>query len=321
MNVIFLNHKIHNCGVYQYGLRLYNILYKSNDITYIYKEIDSYDEYKNFIFDNSKNLIKIIFNYHSCTMPWLNSENIYKHNKIKNIGIIHESRGHFFDIICDIVPNQDETPKKFSIPRPIYENIDNIIFNKDNLISEEVNSFINAYTNDNIPIFGSFGFGFDNKGFDKIITLINNNYERAIIKLIIPIAHFDPNNKEQTINNIRNKLINIHKKKEIILMISHTFFSNENILRFLKSNTMNIFLYDYMNGRSISSVIDYALSVKKPLGISDSCMFRNIYHDSICLYKTSIKDCLENSVNYCEKFLIEYSHENLIKKFDSVIKG
>ena len=70
----------------------------------------------------------------------------------------------------------------------------------------------------------------------------------------------------------------------------HTDFVNENdLLIFLQSNTMNIFLYDNLHGRGISSTIDYALSVRRPLGISDSFMFRHIYSDEICLYKNSIQ--------------------------------
>ena len=76
-----------------------------------------------------------------------------------------------------------------------------------------------------------------------------------------------------------------------------------------------------MNNRGISSTIDYALSVKKPLGISNSYMFRNIYSDEICLYKTSMKDCILNSVSYCDKFVNEYSEENIINKFNYIINN
>ena len=102
-------------------------------------------------------------------------------------------------------------------------------------------------------------------------------------------------------------------------MISHDFFSNTDILKFLKSNTMNIFLYDTMYGRGISSTIDYAISVKKPLGISDSYMFRHIYSDEICLYKNSINDCMKNSTNYLAKYLDEYSNNNIINKFQQIL--
>ena len=75
-----------------------------------------------------------------------------------------------------------------------------------------------------------------------------------------------------------------------------------------------------MHGRGISSAIDYAISVKKPIGISDSYMFRNIYNDSICLYKVSIEECLQNSTEHCRQFLEKYSHANMINKFKDLIE-
>ena len=102
-------------------------------------------------------------------------------------------------------------------------------------------------------------------------------------------------------------------------MILHDFLTNEEILKFLSTNTLNIFLYDKLEGRGISSTIDYALSVKKPLAISDSCMFRNIYSDEICAYKSNLNDIINNSVKYCEKYLDKYSNINLINKFKKII--
>jgi len=245
-------------------------------------------------------------------MQWLNINNIQK--KVKNIGIIHESSNTLFDIIYNIDPNEAEDNTHISLPRPIYENINDLIKSG----NENIDNFIQKYTDTDIPIFGSFGFGFLNKGFDKIIKIVNHQYDNAIIKLVIPIAHFDPN--PNTVNNMRNRCMEVNKKNGIILMITHEFFSNDEILLFLKSNTMNIFLYDEMYGRGISSVIDYAISVKKPIGISNSYMFRNIYSDKICLYKTSIKDCLNNSVEYTRNFLNEYSNKNLIEKYKKSIE-
>ena len=104
-------------------------------------------------------------------------------------------------------------------------------------------------------------------------------------------------------------------------MITNEFFSEEEILFFLHSNTMNIFLYDTMTGKGISSVIDYALSVKKPIGISDSYMFRHIYTDEICLYKRTIADCMAAAPAHLHRFLEEYSHNNLIKTFRNIVSS
>lgn len=315
-SVLFLNHKVHNCGVYQYGKRVVEILQKDNEINYIYNEIDSYQEYCSILSESvsrNENINAIIYNYHVATMSWLNSANIQR--KVRNIGIPHESPEHLFDIICNIDPTAPEGLNRFSLPRPIYENVDEIILQP--VQNDIVNTFINKYTDTNLPIFGSFGFGFDNKGFNKIINMVNDQYDNAVIKFVIPVAHFDP--EPNRIHRMRNQCINSSTKPGIELIIIHEFLSTADILRFLKSNTMNIFLYDKMDGRGISSTIDYAISVKKPLAISDSYMFRNIYSDKICLYKNTIDECLQNSVEYCSMFLEEYSHDAFIKKFRHIL--
>jgi hypothetical protein len=312
MKVLFLNHKIQNCGVYQYGKRVIDILLLDTEIQYIYAEIDCYEEYLDVISKNT-NITAVIYNYHVSTMSWLNPSNIQKN--IKNIGIPHESPAHLFDIICNIDPDECETTNCFSLPRPIFENIEDII----SLPTEnsDINDFIHKYTDTDIPIFGSFGFGFDNKGFDKIIQLVNDQYDNAIIKFVIPIAHFDP--EPYRINRIRELCFKTNKKPGIMIMIFHNFLSTTDILKFLHSNTMNIFLYDTMFGRGISSTIDYALSVKKPLAISDSYMFRHIYSDEICLYKNTIQHCVINSETYLKQFLDKYSNEKLRSTFKKIL--
>jgi hypothetical protein len=318
INVLFFNHKINNCGVYQYGKRVIDILHKNIEINYIYKEIDCIEEY-NTIINEHNNIKAIIYNYHGSTMSWLNFSNIQK--IIKNIGIPHESPEHLFDIICNIDPNAPESYNRFSLPRPIYENVDELIsissLYNDPTINDDIQNFINKYTDTNIPIFGSFGFGFDNKGFDKIIKYVNEQYNSAIIKFVIPIAHFDP--EPNRVYRLKHLCMNIPIKPGIKIMINHNFFSTNDILKFLSFNTMNIFLYDTMHGRGISSTIDYALSVKKPFAISDSYMFRNIYSDEICLYKNSIDYCLHNSLKYSLFYLNKYSNSTLIQKINNII--
>jgi hypothetical protein len=314
-NVLFFNHKIQNCGVYQYGKRVFDIIEKDNEIKYIYKEIDCYEEYCK-VLSESNNINAIIYNYHASTMCWLNDSNIQKN--IKNIAIPHEHRNEafFFDILCSIDPNENETTNSYSLPRPIYENIDEII--SEPITNSDTYNFINKYTDTSIPIFGSFGFGFFNKGFEKIVALVNEQYDNAIIKFVIPIANFGGNYELNS--TIRELCAKENKKNGIILMISHDFFSTSEILQFLKSNTMNIFLYSQQgNVMGISSTIDYALSVKKPIAISDSFMFRNIYSDDICLYKNTIEYCLEKSVGYCSIFLEKYSNQNLVNKFRNIL--
>lgn len=285
--ILFINHNIEACGVYQYGKRLANILVKSTNTNFIYCELSILQQY----IDICKTPVDaIIYNYHISTLSWLT--NTTMQHKVPNIGIHHESHlGVTFDYIIDI--NCQDVPNSIFRPLLIYNN----------------NSIIN-----NIPVIGSFGFGFNNKGFDKIIKYVNEHFDEAIIRLNITSAHFTDHNDQTT------KLCNSVKRKEgIKLIITHEFFTDTQLLDWLNSNTINIFLYDYMHGRGCASTIDYALSVNVPIGISDSYMFRHIYNDNICVYKTPIKDIITNGLRYLEQYKVTWTHNNLITKLENFI--
>jgi hypothetical protein len=247
-------------------------------------------------------------------MPWLNRDTIQK--EVMNIGIPHESPEYLFDIVVDIDPTAPESATRFSIPRPIYENVDALL--ETYTPSPNIKSFI-EYSQPGVPVFGSFGFGFLNKGFYRLVQLIDATYDAAIIKLIIPSAHFDPN-RDHTTNTMRQICENLPRKASIQLMITHEFVSNEDLLLFLKSNTANLFLYDKLEGRGISSALDYALSVNTPLAISDSHMFRHLYSDDICVYKRPLIHCIHDSRQHCDSFLQIYSHDALIEKMDKICR-
>lgn len=302
MKILFLNHKLKQCGVYQYGYRLYNILKKSHNIEYIYKEVDSVDEYNCFV--NEIQYDGILYNYHGCTMSWLNNSNIQRN--IENIAIIHESVNNIFQHTIDIEKIDDNY-----VPRPIFENIEEIVNNT------PTNNFIESYTSSNIPIFGSFGFGFNNKGFEQIVKMVNEQYDEAIIKFLIPPGDFAHCHVNELLSRCKSHIT----KSNIQFIICNDFLSNDEVLKFLHSNTMNIFLYDKMDTRGLSSAIDYAISVKKPFGISDSAMFRHIYSDDICLYNVSIEDCIKNSEKYIEKIWNENCNAKLIAKVDAFIQN
>ena len=106
MKVLFLNNVNRECGVYQYGKRLYDILKTSKLVNYIYIEISCENDYATSILNNAPGIHSIIYNYHVSTMSWLTNTNIQR--KVKNIGILHESLGHLFDIICSIDPTEQE---------------------------------------------------------------------------------------------------------------------------------------------------------------------------------------------------------------------
>lgn len=306
MRTLFVNNIHKRCGVYQYGLRLANCLPMC-----VHKEVSGEEDFLKAVVEIQPE--KIIYNYHYITMGWLNRSNISigrefcrrrSGHTLKNVGILHldgwdisEELRSSFDEILDIDPL-----KTNGIPRPLFYEIPTTIKNPNH------ESFITYNRGPDVPIFGSFGFAFKQKGFDKIIRSVNEQYDDAIIKLIMPMAHYCGGGGG--LNEVVAKCFSIERKPGIELIISNDFFENEDLLYFLNSNTMNLFLYDSEKGRGVSSVLDYALSVDVPIGISNSDMFRNIYDDSICVYKNKLSDIMKISIS--KKFREIYTKQSII---------
>ena len=311
-NVLFLNHKKQQCGVYQYGIRLFNILKTTDKYNHYYDEIDCLEEYQK-LFNKYKNIDIVIYNFHEVTMPWLNKNTI--NNTVINIGIMHETNVEYFNARINLDPTFKDCENHFSIGRPIFHNTEKML-KKYTPSTDSIHNFIH-YKKVDVPTFGSFGFGQPHKKFEYIVKLVNEQYNEAIIKFVMPLADFIPN-REHYNHMVREACLRHMKKPDIQLMITYEFFTNEDILCFLNSNDMNMFLYE-SNGYP-SSVTDYALSVNKPIGISNYPIFKHIYSDEICLSETSIKDCMENSRHHCDKYVEIYSKKNMINKFLHIYK-
>ena len=178
-NILFINHKEKQCGVYQYGKRSADILKNSNKYNFIYIEILSENELWNNIQFHKP--IAIIYNYHTSTMPWFGRHSIIRYSNIVHYAIHHEgSEPDHIQFNYYLYPDSiyNDTNKRFSIPRPLFEN-------------KNIN-----YTKNDIPIIGSFGFGFGNKGFGRVVKTVNDQFDEAIIKLHIPRAFYGDKNGE-----------------------------------------------------------------------------------------------------------------------------
>jgi hypothetical protein len=301
MDILFLNHKPSQCGVYDYGERLFSILSRSMSHKYTYHTVGSLADYVSL--DKSPYRL-IIYNYHSSTMPWLSRQHMDR--SIKHIGIPHESPGTLFDYCFHIDPNVPN-----GLPRPLYTLANTCAS------TPGIQQFIDISTPD-VPIIGSFGFGFTNKGFDKIVKYVSEQYQAAIIKLVIPYATYGDAHGGQA-QHVARMCHAANKNPRVSIHITHQFFTQDDILLFLQSNTVNIFLYDKMNGRGISSTIDYALSVKTPIVISDSHMFRHIYSDKICAYKNSISAAAAQSTELLQPYREKWAVDNALQQINAMV--
>jgi hypothetical protein len=297
--VLFINHRIKLCGVQQFYKRVFDLVKESAAVEYIYLEAESIQEYISAI--NYHKPDYVVYNWHRGTMPWLSEEDIVQRPEYKHYFMFHEEfvrknyDKYLFFGDYDFSGGTIFGDKKVLLPRPI------LVYDGD-------------YPVNKVVTIGSFGFGFWQKGFHKLTKLVNDSFAEAHIKLLMPYSHFGDPLKKQNADveaACRSSITN----KGITLSINHDFISETGVLSFLAGNDINVFMYDE-NGEGISSVIDYALSVKRPIAISDSKMFRHIANDDILLSKRSIMDILNNGVSPLESYYDKWSVTNFKTSFD-----
>ena len=307
--ILFINSNKERCGVYQYGLRTSEILQKCDKNKYIYLEPESFDSYNQSVILYNPDVI--IYNNHSIIMPWLTKDAIdtirFINNKIKHIGIYHEGdinsviNSFGYDYMFNQDPTFNDTDRIFSLYRPLY----NKEFTKKN--------------NTDIPVINSFGFSFNDKGFEKIVNIVCEQFDNAIINLHLSTAQFN-RPIEENIKVIEDCKRSV-QKSGITLNITTDFMDNNDLLAFLSDGDLNIFLYEKSIGRGISSVIDYALSVNNPIAISKSEMFRHIINasPSICVEDRSLSEIMRFGVEPLMGFKNKWSNLNFINRYNYLI--
>ena len=206
MRGIFYNSKEALCSIWESGKMCYNVLKTSDKYTLDYSE----DCFFDFSYDFA------IFNQHFTTNNWMNKEMIDEFNKPTfcivtevsfSSNVISTSPSYFSHYIV-IDPTITETDNIHAFCRPIEEvdlsKIDNINIDYD------------------IPLIFSFGFATPGKEWSKIVELVQNDYDNAVIHFNIPKGTFVPDyihNNE--INKINSECKNILKKPGIQLKITH----------------------------------------------------------------------------------------------------
>lgn len=305
--VLFINHPEKECGVHQFGESVYRAIKASSVYHFIYCECSTADALQACI--NEHKPVAVIYNYYPSTMPWLNP-GLTRGIAIPHIGVIHE-------VTQERVDAANKTLFDFHIaPDPTLLLTNPIVFKTGRLIPEY---------NDTTPAppvttIGSFGFGTKGKGYTKIIEAVQNEFDEAVIRFNIPFARFGDASGEGA-HAYADACRAMVKKPGIRLEITHDFLTQDQVLAFLASNTLNCFFYDENRNRGISSVIDNALAVNKPLAISKSYMFRNVTgtQPSICIEDTTLKQIIQNGTAPLQQYKKEWTAVNLRWDYERIV--
>ncbi|MBS1948795.1 MAG: hypothetical protein JST47_13610 [Bacteroidetes bacterium] len=330
--ILFISHKKKQCGVYEFGKHIFNAISSSKKYEFIRAECNSLGELGSAIKQHGPQII--IFNYHPSVMPWACTKvakGLYKNNLNRlnaiSIGIIHEVNQHIADnatnyrnkyILGSSGKRLHALFDFYIAPDPTLLLKNPIVYKTGRLIPE----YHGAVIEPAIPTIGSFGFGTPNKGFQKVVQKVKEEFDKAIIRLNISYADFGDRDGANA-RKIAQECIDIAKGSNIGLEITHEFFDDEAMLKFLAANSINVFLYEDSKNRGISSAVDNALAVKKPIAVSRSAMFRHILaaKPSVAAGDLSLKTILSNGFSPLEKLTAEWNKENLIWEYERIVSS
>lgn len=307
--IVFLNHKPSQCGVYEIGKRIHSLL-TIGGVNSVYIEIDGEQEYRNSIEEHHPDYI--IYNYFPGTMPFLNTQLIFNFDKCKHLAIIHDPlEPNFIKAIeqtFDAWIIHDDTNKinshnKFLTVRPISR-----------FARESPVSF------DKISI-GSHGFNCSPwKMYDRVLKLINDSFNNIEINLNISQATFG---HSQQLSQIEEWKKNV-SKSDIRLNITNTYFKTElELIQFLAKNTMNIYFYDSSQSPyfGVGGSADLAISAQSSLCVNSTYMYRHIHKHLGFFEEYQNFDTFIKNADEVKKLYEEWSPQNMANGYIKMLES
>ena len=328
--VLFVTHRQKHCGVYEFGKQVFRALSGSTKYKFVSAECDSLDELLESIKTHRPDVI--IYNYHPSVMPWACtriSKGVYRNNltgiKIVQIGLIHEVTQQVADTATAYRNTWilGRSPKKVNSLFDFYIAADPTLLLKNSLVFK-TGRLVPEYTKVSPPppIFtvGSFGFATPKKGFEKIVQKVQEEFDEAVIRINMPSADFGDKDGARA-KAIAEQCRKGIYKKGIQLKVSHDFFTDAQLLEFLAGNSMNVFMYEDTGGRGISSAVDNALAVKRPVAVTRCPMFRHILsaHPTVCIDDSSLKTIFNNGFAPLQKIVTYWDRAHLVWDYERIL--
>jgi methyltransferase family protein len=305
--VLFVSYEEQQCGVFQYGKNLFNTISRSQRYDFHYAGVKNFEEIDSQV--NKLNCEAIIYNYHPQTLKFINPD-LKRRYKQVNIAVMHEMT----QAEADRMP--DKFFQHYVMGDPTLIENNPAVFKTGRLIL--------PYTNTKKPpevvTIGTFGFSVGSKGYQRLIDVVQDNFDEAIIRVHIPsngIIDAKGLAARQQIEECRQRI----RKPGIQIQASHEFLDREAMLDFLAGNTVNAFLYDYIEVAGISSSPDHAMAVRRPMVITKSIMFRHLesLYPPIAIEDSSLRQIIDNGIEPFAHLYSLWNEDNLRAEYENIL--
>ncbi len=302
MRGLFINTEKAVCSIHESGLMVFNCIKNSHLYSLDYFELSP----KNLGISTQYDFY--LFNYHFSTTGWLDTKSIKQLPGLKGTIILEilpndpfvYCSPFDFDFYCVLDPSMTFKHKKvFVFPRPL----------------DEYNGRLSTREN-NIPVIGTFGFATKGKGFEQVVSAVNKEFEKAVIRINIPHGTYaDPSHQYALELAAQCRSL---AKSGVEVQVTHEFMSKEDLIYWCSENTLNCFLYD-RNMPGLAATTDQAITSERPLAISDNPTFRHILKYLEPYPKQTLKDSIRHSAEVVKKMKDDWSAGSFRGRFEQML--
>jgi len=305
--VLFVSYEEEQCGVYQYGKNILNAISKSRKYQFHYAGVRNLEELDSRV--NNSNCEAVIYNYHPQTLTFINPH-IPRRYKQVNIALMHDMT----QAEADKMPNKFFQHYVMGDPTLVENNP--AVFKTGRLILP----YTNTKKPPEIVTIGTFGFSVGSKGYQRLVDVVQKEFDEAIIRIHIPsngILDADGSIAHRHIKKCQRRI----RKPGIKIQASHDFLDQDAMLDFLAENTINAFLYDYLKSSSISSSTDHALAVRRPMVLTKCVMFRHLQslYPPITREDSSLTEIIKNGIEPFSHLYDLWNEDNLRAEYESIL--
>jgi FkbM family methyltransferase len=192
-----------------------------------------------------------------------------------------------------------EDKNVFAFPRPL-EMLDPLV----------------AHVDSPIPVIGTFGFATRGKGFERVVLAVNNEFDRAIIRINIPHGTYVPRSKAYA-KEIAEACI-ARAKKGIEIRVTHDYMTKQQLVDWCAENTLNCFLYD-RNIPGLAATTDQAILSMRPLAVSQNDTFRHVIQYVRPYPEWSLRDSIAKSGEGVAKMKAAWCPSKFAERFGQVL--
>jgi hypothetical protein len=173
--VLIVNHHQYACGVQQFGVRIWEAVKGSENVNYVYREVEDYTTFNNYVDEIRPDTI--LYNWNRGTMTWLTDKMLTDRSPIKHYFLFHDEftknvyDKYLFFGDYDFSGGARFGDKKVLLPRPLL-------------------TYSGSYPKNDTITIGSFGFGFWNKGYHRLTKMVNDSFNNIVLNFHIPYSYF-----------------------------------------------------------------------------------------------------------------------------------